>query len=348
MAEQITEIVVSDPMRIAALSSDILVAGHRGSTTLKMAPDAALRLGPLWVVLEDRDISEAAADYIASLQDPYPALVATPDGASHPGWAFPDIGQRRARRLTRLIGQRFSWHLQPTELSVVGIDGWKRRRDLDLEDWQPRLLSDQTFEQAVESAIGRKIAGSQRRLRTPGWVHEFEVDLPCPQCESIIVVLRALQRLRSGAWRDLYAVICDGCEQVHLHDQLTHDYRRAIEAIAMWSLADDDVAEARPQADRSHSCYVLDLFDPSGKTLTDDLDWVYVGQTSQPIEDRLEQHVSGQLASKWTRRFLVGLNEELTEPYRNAFRSATEAAAYERYLAERLAIVEGLGVKGGH
>jgi hypothetical protein len=298
-------------------------------------------------MLEEHDPSDSAAEYLSMLPAPHSARVIDTTGSAIPAWAFHNIGPKRARKLTRTLKQRFSWHLDPTEFAVVGVDGWKRSRELDVEDWQPDLLSDETFDHVVESAVGSRIRASQRGLRSHGWVHEFEVDLPCPNCGSDIVVLRALQRLESGEWGDAYAAVCASCERVQLHEQLAPEYQRAIEAIAMWSLADDDVAEAHPDAARTHSCYVLDLFDQSGKTLTHDLDWVYVGQTSQPVEDRFMQHASGELASRWTKRFLRGLNEELTAPHRNAFRSETEARAYERYLAERLAIVEGLGVKGG-
>jgi hypothetical protein len=108
---------------------------------------------------------------------------------------------------------------------------------------RPGLLRAQSFEEAVDSALGVRLTVSQHRLRAPWWVRELETDLPCPNCATDLEVFRCLQRLRSGGWRELLAAVCSECEDAWLPDELTPVYSRAIKALAMWSQAVDDVDE---------------------------------------------------------------------------------------------------------
>lgn len=101
---------------------------------------------------------------------------------------------------------------------------------------------------------------------------------------------------------------------------------------------------------QAYRTYVIDLHDPDlgdpGKG------YVYVGQTSKSVEDRLQEHLTGarskkghKLASAVVKRFGQSLNHDLmTEKVYPTKRAALKA---ERRLADRLRKA-GYVVEGGH
>ena len=100
--------------------------------------------------------------------------------------------------------------------------------------------------------------------------------------------------------------------------------------------------------------YVIDLDDavlPESKRKDGLKGWVYVGETSKPIEERVDQHRTGarkgpkKLFNNQAHRHFVGWNETLTPT--KVFYSAAAAKAAEARLAEELR-ADGYRVEGGH
>ena len=100
--------------------------------------------------------------------------------------------------------------------------------------------------------------------------------------------------------------------------------------------------------DEAYRVYVIEL-DPTG---IDDigLGYVYVGETTQPVEDRFEQHRLGEVSwskargSRHARGRAIRLRPDLTDV--TIYRSRTASKAAERRLADRLREA-GYRVEGG-
>ena len=79
--------------------------------------------------------------------------------------------------------------------------------------------------------------------------------------------------------------------------------------------------------------------------------YVYVGETSHPLEKRLQQHLTGEsdrgkdLSSNVVKRYGVDLNLDLTPTA--TYLTKKQAQKAERRLADRLR-AEGYCVEGGH
>ena len=289
-----------------------------------------------------KELTDKAAKALDALPKPVEVEIFALDGSVTPGWAFFDCSAGPVRKLRNLLQQNFHWKVSPERLQVegAGASPWRLERASPRREAQHEH-GDQTFEQAVSEETGLTIRGRQKRLRATGWWVNVTDAVPCSQCDSDMTIFSCIQRLRSGSFRDLNAAVCAECEQVWFPDQLTSPAGRAVEALAAWSLAVDDLPAGAP---KKYSCYVIDLYDESGSTLGHDREWKYVGYTSD-IEKRLEVHENGDpRASRWTKRFFDSIDQERTEEFRDRFRSEAEAMAYEMYVAADLE-GPGFGVK---
>ncbi len=98
--------------------------------------------------------------------------------------------------------------------------------------------------------------------------------------------------------------------------------------------------------------YVIELDEMVGTSLHPDKPWVYVGETSIPVEDRFQQHLTGarngkgRLFSPVVHRHGVRLRPDLYEAEPTLY-TADDAKVAETALAGRLA-ASGYSVKGGH
>ena len=289
-----------------------------------------------------KELTDKAAKALDALSKPVEVEIIGLDGSVAPGWAFFDSAAGSVRKLRNLLQQNFHWKVTPERLQVegAGASPWR------LERASPRRevhheRGDQTFEQAVFEETGLTVRGGQRRLRATGWWANVADAVPCGQCDSDMTIFSCTQQLRSGSFRDLNAAVCAECEQVWFPDQLTSPAGRAVDALAAWSLAVDDLPAGAP---KEYSCYVIDLHDESGSTLGHDREWKYVGYTSD-LEKRLKVHENGDpRASRWTKRFFDSVDGERTAEFRDRFGSEAEAMAYEMYIAADLER-QGFGVK---
>ena len=344
-----------ESLRIAYLRTVVTVEGWP-------AAEVVSEIGTFWVLTawnpgsesfsdtENAERHQALCACLDELGHPWlPALGTSPDESwSEDSVAVPGLGRRRARELGHKFGQVAVFECTDRHLRVHGChDRWTAQRPIKDDGWRPDPLSDQSFREAVDSALGLDLWPRQQRLKRPGWVHEGPIPLPCRTCHARLEFFRALHRMRSGTWRELLTVVCIQCEEAWLPDQLRGDHQRAIEAWNLFLLADRDADALKPNQRREHVCYVADLDDPTGNRLARDRRWVYVGETSKTATERYSEHKSNIRPGKgWVRDFGVGLNRELargTPP----LRTQSAARAFERFQAARLRVL-GYGIKGGH
>jgi len=98
--------------------------------------------------------------------------------------------------------------------------------------------------------------------------------------------------------------------------------------------------------------YVVELDAMVGTSLHPDKPWVYVGETSIPVEERFQQHITGArnrrgpLFSRFVHGHAVRLRPDLYQDETPCF-TAEDAKVAEAALAARL-LAEGYSVKGGH
>lgn len=339
--KKLEEVFVPEAARQNALWSELRVQGSEKK--LCNAAKNANRGQILVLKQPSKKLSRKALEQLKSLEDPQEVEVAGPDGTITPGWAFNTSGPAAVKRLRNQLGQQFHWEMTTKRLHVVssGSNPWRRTRSAPkgaIEGWRKNELS---FEEATLAAFGKQIHGSQKRLRATGWAPKIALPLPCPNCALDLRLFHSLQRLRSGLFRDLHAVVCEDCEEVWFPDQLPRPWNRAAEAIGAWTLTRQDLPS---DSTNQFSCYIINLHDQSGMSLGIDRDWKYVGYTSD-LEGRLEQHRSRHpLSSKWTKRFFDSVDHGRTAEVVNKFGSEAEAMAYERYLAAALEAA-GYGVK---
>lgn len=95
-----------------------------------------------------------------------------------------------------------------------------------------------------------------------------------------------------------------------------------------------------------YQVYVVELSDGAGPRRNPDKPCVYVGQSYHPPDVRLSQHRDGVRASRWVRRYAVGLLPELSAGY-GPYETREEAEIGEALCAARLES-QGFTVRGGH
>ena len=94
-----------------------------------------------------------------------------------------------------------------------------------------------------------------------------------------------------------------------------------------------------------HTVYVVNLSDKTGPRVNPHR-WVYVGQTSKTPEERRQQHLAGENASRHVRKYGEDLNYRLFSSIPQV-RFRQDAETLESLLAEDLE-KRGFNVKGGH
>lgn len=94
-----------------------------------------------------------------------------------------------------------------------------------------------------------------------------------------------------------------------------------------------------------HTVYVGNLSDETGPRANRHR-WVYVGQTSKTPEERWQQHLAGEKASRYVRKYGEDLNYRLFSSIPQV-RFRQDAETLESLLAEDLE-ERGFNVKGGH
>lgn len=351
-------IVVREPQRLAYLRTEVSVALHTGKEVAAGA--AARELGTLWVVTAENPFSDklseadnrarrsALESQLDEQVSPYlKAVGRSPDGTwQEHSVALLDSGGRRARAIGREFGQNAVFEITPERLAVHGcFSRWLRSRPTNGPEWVPEPYGTRPLPELVEEQLGFRPDEKVKRFRRPAWRLDGSTRLPCHQCGGDLHLASALLQSRSGDWYDAKAILCCACRSTFLPSHLPSALREAVYLWSDWALVRAD-ADAAPNAEESWSCYVVRLDDPTGTRLADDLEWVYVGESSKPADERIAELQVGVRASRWVRDFGAGLRSDLMADLPR-HRSSAESKAYEAYLAARLRLL-GYGVKGGH
>lgn len=350
--------VVREPQRLAYLQTEVTVTLAKRDEVPAWV--VAKEMGTLWVVTAENPFSKKVSEAgnrarRSALQDQlkeqgWPFLKAvgrSPDGRwQESSVALLDSGGRRARSIGREHGQNAVFEITPERLSVHGcFSRWQRSRPTNDPEWAPEPYGAHPLPELVEERLGLRPDEKIKRFRRPAWRLDGNTQLPCHQCGGDLHLASALLQSRSGDWYYAKAILCPDCKSSSLPSHLPSALREAVYLWSDWALARVD-AEAAPGSDDSWSCYIVHLVDPAGRTLATDQEWVYVGESSKPADERIVEHHAGVRASRWVRDFGVGLRGDLmVELPRH--RSSPESKAYEAYLAARLRLL-GYGVKGGH
>ena len=325
-----------------------------------MSPDEALdRLGqPIIVVTasnpehkvltdaENRALNRDLFDQLlAGDLDVLPARGTSPDTAwQEEGWAVLGLTQKWARGIWRSWGQDAIFELRDGQQRVLGcFSSWVRSRSLTCEDdWSSELP---TFSAAVASTLGVSVSTGIARAEWPGWSHDGDLHLPCPECSTSLHLFGADLVSKAGAPYRSSIFVCTEEPRALLPNEVPKPYLGAARARRAYLISADD-ADVRGDLGRSYWAYVIELSDeieqPAGVTKP----WVYVGQSSRTPGERFEQHRSGYKASKWVKNYGVRLLPDL---YRDqpVLRTQAEALSYEAWLAAHLE-AHGFPVKGGH
>jgi len=271
------------------------------------------------------------------------AVGSTPAGVPvDEGWAVTGIGPKRARRLGRAWGQDAIFELTDTEQRVVGCASrWVRSRPLASP---PVPVGGVDLVEAVSDALGIDVEPEFLRAFEPGWGHDGDLRLPCPQCGGALHLFGAdLESKAKVPYRSM-AFVCVDEAAVSLPNRVPADYRAVAKSGRHVTLAKADADEAG-LTERTNWAYVIELNDEVGDREGSERPWVYVGETGLTPEVRFEQHRAGHKASRWVKRYGVRLRPDLYAD-QPPLRSKAESVAYEAWLFAYLKAT-GWPVKGG-
>jgi len=277
------------------------------------------------------------------------AIGCSPDGEwSEPSFAVSGIGRRRAKKLGRVFEQHAIFEITTDELIVLGCDGsWEERRPLFDSSPHPTVWeSDESLLDAVQRILDLTLETNYLRASYLGWVHEPGFGAPCSECGVNLELFGCEARGRDGSVNRLLAFVCPGCQNLQWPHEVDERTRECAKRRRDYLLAAADAAQVG--ADEQYFAYVIELdgeVDEREQGTDPDLPWIYVGQSSNPPEVRLTQHLDGYKASRWVKRSGSHLRPDLygDQPeHRNARSSVT----YEAWLAASLR-ANGYPVKGG-
>ena len=275
--------------------------------------------------------------------DHHPAAGSTPDGVPiDEGWAVTGIGPKRARRLGRDWGQDAIFELTDTEQRVLGCDGrWVRSRPLTAP---PDSGDGVDLADAVSDALGIDVEPDFLRAFEPGWSHDGDLRLPCPQCGGALHLFGAdLESKAKTPYRSM-AFVCADEAAVSLPNRVPAEYRAVAKTWRDVTLTRAD-ADDEGLTERTHWAYAIELSDDAGDREGSDKPWVYVGETSLTPEERFAKHRAGHKSSRWVKKYGVRLRPDLYED-QPPLRTKAESVAYEAWMYAYLKAT-GYPVKGG-
>lgn len=351
-------LVTREPIRLAYVRSNYGLVDASGGVI--DAAEAAKEYGEMWVISawnplgESLSPSDNAARHRSLIADVVAAEIASLPAAERlprADWvgnslAVFGIKRRAATQLGRTHGQHAVVHITATSQSVYGcLSRWERTRPTGDSDWAPEPYGDKTLADAILEAFDIDITCEFHRFRRPGWRLDGDTLLPCDICGTDLDLFSGLFEAKNGTWYDAKAILCQGCSAVRLPSHLPASLRLAVYEWSDWHLSAQD-ALLRPDGN-GRNCYIAELRDTSGRQPKTGREWVYVGETSKDVEERLLEHLAGVRKSRRVHDYGTGeLRRDLMECLPTHW-SQAESRAYERYLATKLRLL-GYEVEGGH